>query len=226
MTITWTERDASRGSWLHHWKTAPSHTVAGLQELYQQLLPTKVYHHRKTGTSGDADERCRMCGKTSESVGHILAGCSAIAQTQYLARHNNALKILFFEMLRPLDLITKTAPWYSQAQPKPMYENVRVVAYWDVPLFADTTHVKANRIDARIIDKERKEVKLLEMSCPWVENREEKAMEKTSKYGPLRWELQLRYPDYKVTQQSTSSSMSSEGILKTSPRQAASWKWI
>ena len=25
-------------------------------------------------------------------------------------------------------------------------------------------------------------------------------MEKTSKYGPLRWELQERYPDYKVTQ--------------------------
>ena len=81
-----------------------------------------------------------------------------------------------------------------------MYENNPEVAYWDVRLFADTTHVKANRIDARIIDKERKEVKLLEMSCPWVENREEKVVEKTSKYGPLRWELQQRYPDYKLTQ--------------------------
>ena len=58
--------------WLHHWKTAPTHTVAGLQELYQQLLPTKVYYHKKTGMSGNADERCRMCGKTSESVGHII----------------------------------------------------------------------------------------------------------------------------------------------------------
>ena len=38
------------------------------------------------------------------------------------------------------------------------------------------------------------------MSCPWVENREEKAMEKTIKYGPVRWELQQRHPDYKVTQ--------------------------
>ena len=81
---------------------------------------------------------------------------SAIAQTQYLARHNKALKILFFEMLRSLNLISTTAPWYSQAQTKPMYENDRVIAYWDVLLFADTTHFKANRIDARIIDKERK----------------------------------------------------------------------
>ena len=77
--------------------------------------------------SGNADERCRMCGKTSESVGHTLAGCSAIAPTQYLARHNKALKILFFEMLRSLDLMSTTAPGYSQAQPKPMYESGRVV---------------------------------------------------------------------------------------------------
>ena len=38
------------------------------------------------------------------------------------------------------------------------------------------------------------------MSCTWVENGEETAMEKTSKYGPLRWKLQQRHPDYKVTQ--------------------------
>ena len=30
-------------AWLHHWKTAPTPTVAGLQELYQQLLRTKVH---------------------------------------------------------------------------------------------------------------------------------------------------------------------------------------
>ena len=28
---------------------------------------------------------------------HILSGCSALAQTKYLQRHNNAFKILFFE---------------------------------------------------------------------------------------------------------------------------------
>ena len=44
---------------------------------------------------------------------------------------------------------------------------------------------------------------LIEMSCPWVENREEKASEKTSKYDsrPLRRELQQRYPKHPVTVQ-------------------------
>ena len=38
------------------------------------------------------------------------------------------------------------------------------------------------------------------MGCPRVENREKKEAEKTTKYGPLRWELELRFPEYRVTQ--------------------------
>ena len=80
MKNTWEDSYLDQGgcfAWLHLWKVALTNTVAGLQELYQQLLPTKVYYHRKTGTSGNVDEHCHMCG-TSESVGHIVAGCSAI----------------------------------------------------------------------------------------------------------------------------------------------------
>ena len=91
-----------------------------------------------------------MCGKATESVPHILAGCGALAQTLYLARHNN--------VIRALDLVTSEVPWFSKTQPKPMYENERAIAYWDIPLYADNTHVKANRIDATIVDKENKKV--------------------------------------------------------------------
>ncbi|PFX25050.1 hypothetical protein AWC38_SpisGene10320 [Stylophora pistillata] len=70
----------------------------------------------------------------------------------------------------------------KETQLKPLYENERAVAYWDIPLYADGTHVKATRIDASIVDKENKKVSVIEMSCPWVENREEKAAEKTAKY--------------------------------------------
>ena len=38
------------------------------------------------------------------------------------------------------------------------------------------------------------------MSCPWMENRQMKTEEKMLKYGPLRWELKLQYPGYKVSQ--------------------------
>ena len=70
-------------AWLSSWKNAPTHTIAGVQELYQQLLPTKVYYNRKT-KSQVTDEKCRLCGDSLENVQHILSGCSALAQTHYL----------------------------------------------------------------------------------------------------------------------------------------------
>ena len=88
-----------------------------------------------------------------ENVQRFLAGCSALAQTKYLQRHNNALKILLFEVLRSLDLVTKVEPWYLQVKPKPLYEKERAIAYYDVPLYADTMQAKANRIDITILNK-------------------------------------------------------------------------
>ena len=38
------------------------------------------------------------------------------------------------------------------------------------------------------------------MSCPWIDNREKKEAEKMEKYGPLRFELIKRYPNYKIVQ--------------------------
>ena len=103
-------------AWLSSRKNAPTHTIAGVQELYQQLLPNRVYYNRKT-KSQVTGEKCRLCGDSLENVQHILSGCSALAQTKYLQRHNNALKILFYEVLRTFDLITKVEPWFSQVTP-------------------------------------------------------------------------------------------------------------
>ena len=103
-------------------------------------------------------------------------------------------------MIRALDLVRSDVPWFSKIQPKPMHENERALAYWDTPLYADNTHVKANRIDATIEERENKKVSVIEMSRLWAENREEKYAEKTTKYGPLRWELEQSYPGYCVTQ--------------------------
>ena len=98
-------------AWLALWKNAPTHTIAGVQELYQQLLPTKVYYKRKT-KSQVADEKCRLCGDSLENVRHILSGCSALAQSKYLQRHNNAFKIIHFEVPRSLNLISKGSKGY------------------------------------------------------------------------------------------------------------------
>ena len=62
-----------------------------------------------------------------------------------------------------------------------MYESGRAIAYWDIPPYADNTHVKPNKSDATIMAKGNKKVSVIEMSCSWVENREEKDAEKTTR---------------------------------------------
>ena len=73
----------------------PFYTVAGMYELYEQLLLTKLYTNKKIKTCSPDDVMCQLCGKCPESVPHLLAGCSALAQSKYLERHNSAFKVIF-----------------------------------------------------------------------------------------------------------------------------------
>ncbi|XP_031572645.1 uncharacterized protein LOC116306701 isoform X1 [Actinia tenebrosa] len=181
------------------WTTAPTHTVAGMMELYEQLLTTKVYTSHKTKTT-QGDVSCRLCGKEAETLPHVVSGCSTLAQSKNLDRHNAALKILFFEKCKDLKLVESVPPWYSPVTPKPIYESDDSKAFWDVPVYAEHTYVKANRVDVRFVDHKAKQVWAVEMSCPWIENREKKVEEKATKYGALLLELKQQHPGYKVQQ--------------------------
>jgi len=79
-----------------------------------------------------------MCGKVPGSLAHVLAGCSSLAQTKYMDRHNAALKVLFFEMLRDLKLADSVPPWYLRVEPKPMYESTDAQACCDMPVAQNT----------------------------------------------------------------------------------------
>ena len=71
-------------AWMNSWRLVPPHTVVAMQELYQQMLPTKFYHQRKTGKgSGTSNVTCGICGELPESVPHVLVGCRALAQTKW-----------------------------------------------------------------------------------------------------------------------------------------------
>ena len=66
--------------WLPDWTCAPTHTIAGVMKMYEQLTLTKVYTvHKACTTQGDVT--CRLCGKSPETHAHVLAGCSTLAQS-------------------------------------------------------------------------------------------------------------------------------------------------
>ena len=78
----------------------------------------------------------------------MLAKCPALAQNTYLVRHNVALQVLFFEMLRELDLAASTPPGYFSVAPMPSFRSPKAQRFWEIPLFAKHTHVKQNILDA------------------------------------------------------------------------------
>ena len=49
-------------------------------------------------------------------------------------------------------------------------------------MFAEHQQLRENRREERIIDRKKRQVIALEMSCPWIESRSKKEEEKTLKY--------------------------------------------
>ena len=88
-------------------------------------------------------------------------------------------------MLHSLDLMDSVPPWYSLSEPKPVYQNDRAQAFWDAPVYADHVTVRANRIDARIVDSTEKSVTLLEMSCPWMNKQRDQELREDGKVCPI-----------------------------------------
>ena len=59
-------------AWLSSWKNAPTHTIAYVQELYQQLLPTKVCYNRKTKSQVTDKKMLPMQGFPGEWAAHSI----------------------------------------------------------------------------------------------------------------------------------------------------------
>ena len=49
-------------AWLWEWSECPSYTVAGVHELYEQLLLTTLYTSKKTEITSPDDVMSRLCG--------------------------------------------------------------------------------------------------------------------------------------------------------------------
>jgi hypothetical protein len=63
-----------------------------------------------------ANDKCRICGGHSETVMHIAAECSNIAQTEYLERHNIVARYLHYRLLQIHGVDLEGVKWY-QHQP-------------------------------------------------------------------------------------------------------------
>ena len=76
---------------------------------------------------------CRMCGRREETVSHILAQCTALAQKQYkLWRHDRIIQVIHWKLSEKCGF-TKTTKWYDH-KPDAVCDSEKFKLLWDIPL--------------------------------------------------------------------------------------------
>ena len=181
----------------HDWlkcNTDPGKT-ASIFAMQEQMVETKVW--KKLRGLVDQD-KCRLCGEFRETVQHLLAGCKKLAGSEYVRRHDKALKVLAVRWAVDNGLLPEGTKWYTEK-----WEKGKVITNNGKKLYWDWEHkmrisCTARRPDLTLEDSRKKEILLVDMACPNEWNKEEKREEKIRKYQQLCYEIRERRNGYKV----------------------------
>ena len=77
-------------------------------------------------------DKCRLCGESRETVQHLLAGCKKIAGSEYVRRHDNALKVLAVQWAIDNGLLPEGTKWYTERWERgKVIENNGKKLFWD-----------------------------------------------------------------------------------------------
>ena len=119
-------------------------------------------------------------------------------KSEYVRRHDNALKVLAVQWAIDNGLLPKGTKWYTEK-----WERGKVIANNGKKLYWDWEHrmrtsCTARRPDLTLEDSRKKEIMLIDMECPYESNKYGKREEKIRKYQQLCYELRERRDGYKV----------------------------
>ena len=85
--------------------------TASIMTMMEQMVETRSW---KEARGLVEDVNCRICRNFSETVEHLVAGCTKLANREYLNRHNRALMVLAVTWAKQQELIGQDAIWYEQ----------------------------------------------------------------------------------------------------------------
>ncbi|XP_044760152.1 uncharacterized protein LOC123317613 [Coccinella septempunctata] len=157
-------------------------TEGTLLAIQDQVVPTRVYtkHIMKQDVE---TTKCRLCNTAEESVQHLSSGCSSIANTKYLARHNNMGKVVHQLLCLENQLLDHFTPHHIYV-PQALTENEHTKIYWDLTVITDrgTEH---NRPDIVVWNKTKKTAVIIDFAVPLDQNLSKAYAEKIAKYEPL-----------------------------------------
>ena len=107
------------------------------QALRNQDYEGKILHRDISSTYG-------MCSVGLETVDHIVASCSALAQMDYTDRHNQVTSIIHFDVFRHFGVPVESR-WYRHHSDR-LVEKDDITMMWDTTIFT-AKKIKANRSD-------------------------------------------------------------------------------
>ena len=137
------------------------------------------------------DDKCRLCHQVSETIAHITSGCTNLANTEYLFRHNQVCKIIHQLLAHKYKFIDSLVPYYKY-EPQTVLESRSTRLYWDRPIVTDKT-ILANKPDITVFDLENKTAKIIDIKIPSDHNLFSSETEKIVKYNDLAIELKKIY---------------------------------
>ena len=130
---------------------------------------------------------CRLCGGYDETVEHLVSGCSFLAVSQYITRHNNVAKFIHWSPCTKFGLDHCECSWNHC--PPSVVENDKVKLLWDFNIWTDKV-ISAHRPDIVVINKLDNTAQLIDVSIPADCHIVSKENEKIEKYQDLRIELE------------------------------------
>jgi hypothetical protein len=109
-------------------------------------------------------DKCRICGTEGETIEHIISSCNVLAQSEYKKRHDIFAKIIHMNLAVKFNLLKNTQPHYSYTS-ESCLENDSYKLYFDRTILTDI-HIKHNRPDIIILNKQQKQAYLLDIAVP------------------------------------------------------------
>ena len=162
----------------------PGATEGLVVAAQDHALRTRYYEHHILHR--DVSPTCPVCSAGLETVDHVVAGCSAMAPTDYTDRHNQVASIIHWNICRHFQVQVERR-WYRHL-PDMLVETDDIVVMWDTTI-PTAGKIKANLPDICLRDKKANTCLLIDISCPADGNVGRKHAEKLAKYGDLRVEV-------------------------------------
>ena len=180
------DKEASN-KWLNVGTLFPE-TEGFMIAIQDQVINTNNYRKFVINDPNIETDTCRRCHQKPETIQHITSGCTYLANTDYLHRHNQVCNIVHQKLANKYGLLNTYTPYYKY-QPKPVLENNSHRLYYDRSIITDR-QVTNNRPDIVLVDKRANTGLLIDIAIPNNNNVLDKFQEKKAKYADLAVEIQ------------------------------------